>query len=96
MDMVEVFRALHEVKFDGFLIDDHVPHMVDDTEWGHRGRAHAVWLSPGHGRGSDAPRLEAKGGIWMAAIPAPLSRNRAVPFYRRPYVGYAFRLSSSS
>jgi mannonate dehydratase len=42
MDMIEVFRALHDVKFDGFLIDDHVPHMVDDTEWGHRGRAHAV------------------------------------------------------
>jgi mannonate dehydratase len=24
------------------LIDDHVPHMVDDSEFGHRGRAHAT------------------------------------------------------
>jgi len=27
----------------------------------------------------------------MAAIPAPQTRQGAVPFYRRPYVGYAFR-----
>jgi mannonate dehydratase len=24
------------------LIDDHVPHMIDDTRWGHRGRAYAI------------------------------------------------------
>jgi mannonate dehydratase len=24
------------------MIDDHVPHMIEDTPWGHRGRAHAI------------------------------------------------------
>ena len=31
-----------EGGFNGFIIDDHVPRMVDDTDWGHRGRAHAT------------------------------------------------------
>jgi mannonate dehydratase len=39
VDVVAAIRALREVGFDGFIIDDHVPHMVDDTEWAHRGRA---------------------------------------------------------
>lgn len=42
MDVVEVVRALKRVNFGGFMIDDHVPHMIDDTEWCHRGRAHAT------------------------------------------------------
>jgi mannonate dehydratase len=46
-----VIRRLHEVGFDGFLIDDHVPAMVGDLDtWGDtspaaycsRGRAHAI------------------------------------------------------
>ncbi len=46
-----VIRRLHEVGFDGFLIDDHVPAMVGDgPTWGDtssaaycsRGRAHAI------------------------------------------------------
>jgi mannonate dehydratase len=46
-----VIRRLHEVGFDGFLIDDHVPAMVGDNDtWGDtspeaycsRGRAHAI------------------------------------------------------
>jgi mannonate dehydratase len=37
----EVMKALKEVGFTGFIIDDHVPMMVDDTPWGHRGRAYA-------------------------------------------------------
>lgn len=41
-NMFEVMRALKEVGFNGFLIDDHVPHMMDDTPWGHRGRAYAT------------------------------------------------------
>ncbi len=40
VDVVAAMRALKEVGFDGFIIDDHVPRMVDDTDWGHRGRAH--------------------------------------------------------
>ena len=42
VDVVAAIRALKEVNFTGFIIDDHVPHMVDDTAWGHRGRAHAT------------------------------------------------------
>jgi mannonate dehydratase len=41
-DMLEVIKTLKEVGFTGFLIPDHVPHMVDDTAWGHRARAYAV------------------------------------------------------
>lgn len=42
VDTVEAMVTLKEVGFTGFLIDDHVPRMVDDTDWGHRGRAHAT------------------------------------------------------
>jgi len=35
-------KALKDNGFTGFLIDDHVPHLVDDSEWGHRGRAYAT------------------------------------------------------
>ncbi len=37
-----IIRALHRSGFDGFLLDDHVPFMVNDTDYGHRGRAHAI------------------------------------------------------
>ena len=33
--------------FTGFLLDDHVPHMVDDSTWQHRGRAHAIGYMQG-------------------------------------------------
>ena len=39
VDMLAALRALQEVGFDGFLIDDHVPAMLDDSAWHHRGRA---------------------------------------------------------
>jgi len=35
-------RRLDRMGFDGFLIDDHVPRMLDDTPYFHRGQAHAV------------------------------------------------------
>jgi mannonate dehydratase len=41
-DMFQVMKTLQETGFTGFLIPDHVPHIVDDTRWGHRGRAHAI------------------------------------------------------
>ncbi len=41
-DPVETIRTLKEVGFNGFLIPDHVPHLIDDTDWGHRGRAWTV------------------------------------------------------
>lgn len=42
VDLVGAMRAFKESGFTGFLIDDHVPHMVDDSDWGHRGRAYAT------------------------------------------------------
>jgi mannonate dehydratase len=42
VDVVAAMRALKEVGFSGFIIDDHVPQLIDDTTWGHRGRAHAT------------------------------------------------------
>jgi mannonate dehydratase len=42
VDVVAAMRTLYEVGFDGFIIDDHVPQLIDDTTWGHRGRAHAT------------------------------------------------------
>ncbi len=43
----EVMAQLHRVGFDGFFLDDHVPHMDEDTVWNHRGRAHAVGYMQG-------------------------------------------------
>lgn len=42
VDVVAAMQVLKEVGFDGFILDDHVPAVVDDTRWGHRGRAHAT------------------------------------------------------
>ena len=42
VNLVGAMRAFKENGFTGFLIDDHVPHMVDDSDWGHRGRAYAT------------------------------------------------------
>ncbi|HEX3811774.1 MAG TPA: mannonate dehydratase [Mycobacteriales bacterium] len=41
VDMYRAMKIYHEVGFDGFFIDDHVPHTHGDTQWGHRGRAFA-------------------------------------------------------
>ncbi len=46
-DPAEVMLHLKRVGFDGFLLDDHVPHMDDDTTWNHRGRAHAIGYMQG-------------------------------------------------
>lgn len=43
----KVIHALHRAGFDGFLLDDHVPFMVGDTDYGHRGRAHAIGYMQG-------------------------------------------------
>ena len=43
----QVLRHLADVGFDGFLLDDHVPHMVGDTAYGHRARAHAIGYMQG-------------------------------------------------
>jgi mannonate dehydratase len=41
-DTAAIMRKLRDVGFNGFLIDDHVPHMVNDSSYGHRGRAFAT------------------------------------------------------
>lgn len=41
-DPLDVVRELHGLGFDGFVMDDHVPEVVDDSPWMHRGRAHAI------------------------------------------------------
>jgi mannonate dehydratase len=41
-DPAEVMALLIRGGFDGFILDDHVPHMDGDTQWNHRARAHAV------------------------------------------------------
>ena len=42
VDPFEVMKTLKQVGFTGFMITDHVPAMVGDTKWGHRGRAYAI------------------------------------------------------
>jgi len=46
-DVAAVIRQLISVGFDGFLLDDHVPHMTGDTPYGHRARAHAIGYMQG-------------------------------------------------
>jgi mannonate dehydratase len=41
-DPAEVMLLLMRSGFDGFVLDDHVPRMDGDSEWAHRGRAHAI------------------------------------------------------
>lgn len=46
-DPAEAMLLLAKNGFDGFLLDDHVPHMDEDTSWNHRGRAHAIGYMQG-------------------------------------------------
>ncbi len=46
-DAAETMRLLKRSRVHGFLLDDHVPHMEEDTPWGHRGRAHAIGYMQG-------------------------------------------------
>ncbi len=46
-DPAEIMLLLKRSGFTGFLLDDHVPHMDDDTPWNHRGRAHAIGYMQG-------------------------------------------------
>ena len=41
VDMYRAMQIYDKHDFDGFFIDDHVPHTHEDTAWGHRGRAFA-------------------------------------------------------
>ncbi|MBO9610812.1 MAG: mannonate dehydratase [Paenibacillaceae bacterium] len=46
-DPAEVIVRLKRVGFNGFLLDDHVPRVVNDTDWGHRARGHAIGYMQG-------------------------------------------------
>jgi mannonate dehydratase len=46
-DPAEVISLLAETGFEGFLLDDHVPRMDGDSDWGHRGRSHAIGYMQG-------------------------------------------------
>lgn len=46
-DPAEVMVLLAKNGFDGFLLDDHVPKMDNDSDWNHRGRAHAIGYMQG-------------------------------------------------
>jgi mannonate dehydratase len=46
-DPAEAMLWLVDNGFDGFLLDDHVPVMDDDSDWAHRGRSHAIGYMQG-------------------------------------------------
>jgi mannonate dehydratase len=46
-DPAEVIMLLKRNNFTGFLLDDHSPHMEGDSDWCHRGRAHAIGYMQG-------------------------------------------------
>ncbi|HEV7344609.1 MAG TPA: mannonate dehydratase [Devosia sp.] len=46
-DPADVIARLARHGFDGFLLDDHVPKMDGDSDWNHRGRAHAIGYMQG-------------------------------------------------
>lgn len=46
-DPAEAMVLLGRNGFDGFLLDDHVPKMDGDSDWNHRGRAHAIGYMQG-------------------------------------------------
>lgn len=46
-DPAEVIVLLKRNGFTGFLLDDHSPHMEGDSDWCHRGRAHAIGYMQG-------------------------------------------------
>jgi len=41
-DPVAVLKALRDVGFDSFILDDHVPRVVGDSDYGHRARAYTI------------------------------------------------------
>ena len=42
VDMMTALKVYRESGFTGFILDDHVPHLVNDSPWGHRSRAYAI------------------------------------------------------
>ena len=47
LDMLKAVRSLKETGFQGYIIPDHTPHGIGDTEYGHRGRAFEIGYMKG-------------------------------------------------
>lgn len=41
VDMIRVMKLYKEIGFPGVFVNDHVPSTINDTQWGHQGRAYA-------------------------------------------------------
>jgi mannonate dehydratase len=57
-DPALVMTRLVKSGFDGFILDDHVPAMTNDSLWGHRARAHAIGYLQGLLRAVSAARTD--------------------------------------
>jgi mannonate dehydratase len=42
VDNVRAIRGYRDAGYDGYLVPDHAPRGVGDTDWGHRARAFAI------------------------------------------------------
>ena len=42
VDMMEAMKTFHEVGFDGPMVDDHVPHLVEGSKQQYRSHAYAM------------------------------------------------------
>jgi len=42
VDMWKALQVYRDSGFTGFILDDHVPRIVNDSPWGHRSRAYAI------------------------------------------------------
>jgi mannonate dehydratase len=42
MDMHRAMKLFKELGYEGVFTDDHVPKLIDDTDWGHRSHAYAM------------------------------------------------------
>jgi len=40
--MFEAIKVYKEVGFEGVMIPDHLPHIIDDTPFAHRSNAYAI------------------------------------------------------
>ncbi len=54
LDMLQAVKVLKEVGFNGAIQVDHVPHLMDDTEYGHISRAFQIGYLKGIMQGADA------------------------------------------
>ena len=54
LDMLQAFKLLKEVGFNGYVESEHAPHTTTDSEFGHIGRAFQIGYLKGILQGADA------------------------------------------